>query len=348
MRCCCGAVLGTLCIVAGLAAVFLDVKPLVFRSGSMSPAIETGALGLARPVSAGQIEVGDIISVANTEAVRVTHRVIEIDDDDAGVLLQLQGDANAVPDLETYPVTSADRVFTSVPYAGYLVAWASSPVGVFAGGVLAGALLLIAFRPGARRARDPGPEEPGPSHSSAVAGRGSRPARRASRAGRVGALGGVLILAMGGYGVVAPSEPTMANWTDQATASSGVFAGQTIAPPESNTCSNEGGIIGLLGYVELTWPHVDARYAYRAVPLRASNGQPVGDPIDVPNPGTDATTVTTEIDSDLLDLGLLRRNINLQVYAYLPGTDWESATPHTVEIHTFAVVLGLSVSCGHL
>ena len=43
-----GAVIGALCILLPLGALVFGVTPLVFRSGSMSPAIETGALGLAR------------------------------------------------------------------------------------------------------------------------------------------------------------------------------------------------------------------------------------------------------------------------------------------------------------
>jgi hypothetical protein len=42
------------------------VTPLVFTSGSMSPSIETGALGFARTVDADDHAVGDDVSVTNT------------------------------------------------------------------------------------------------------------------------------------------------------------------------------------------------------------------------------------------------------------------------------------------
>ena len=41
-----GAVAGLVCIIAAAASMFLGIKPLVFRSGSMEPAISTGALAL--------------------------------------------------------------------------------------------------------------------------------------------------------------------------------------------------------------------------------------------------------------------------------------------------------------
>ncbi|MDD0857192.1 hypothetical protein NHF46_04100 [Arthrobacter alpinus] len=50
-----GAVLGALCLVlAGLTLAF-GLKPLIFSSGSMGPAIPTGSLALALPVAVSDI-----------------------------------------------------------------------------------------------------------------------------------------------------------------------------------------------------------------------------------------------------------------------------------------------------
>ncbi len=91
-----GAVLGLLCILAALAHTFLGVSLLAFRSGSMAPAIETGALALAveRPVA--DLRPGDVVSVVDPDGVRVTHRLVEATSD--GLLLK--GDANPAPDGE--------------------------------------------------------------------------------------------------------------------------------------------------------------------------------------------------------------------------------------------------------
>ncbi|MFI5428341.1 S24/S26 family peptidase [Aeromicrobium sp. UC242_57] len=71
------AVLGVVCIVATLAGLVLDVRPLVFRSGSMAPAIDTGALAVARTVDAKDLVPGDIVSVTTRSGERVTHRLVE-------------------------------------------------------------------------------------------------------------------------------------------------------------------------------------------------------------------------------------------------------------------------------
>lgn len=141
-----GAALGVLSLLAATAAVTLGMKPLVFRSGSMSPAIEVGALGLARSVPATELKVGDVVSVINPAGTRITHRISSTTTTAPPVVvLTLKGDANQVDDADTYPVSRADRVFASVDKIGYLVGWLSSPPGVFAGGLLVGALLMYAF-----------------------------------------------------------------------------------------------------------------------------------------------------------------------------------------------------------
>ena len=141
-----GAIVGLLCIVAAALSMFLGIKPLVFQSGSMSPSITTGALALARTVSAQQLEVGDVVSVTNPSGVRVTHRVTALEpDDDGEVSMTMRGDANAADDPMPYLISEADRVLFHVNGLGYAVAWLSNPVAIFLGGMLAGGLGVIAF-----------------------------------------------------------------------------------------------------------------------------------------------------------------------------------------------------------
>lgn len=142
-----GAIAGTICIVATVLSLMFGVKPLVFRSGSMSPAISTGSLALAHRVSVDEVKVGDVVSVTNPQGTRITHRVFRIQHSGGQTLLTLKGDANAQPDLLPYPVTKVDRVFAHVGFLGYLVAWLSSGIAIFLGGLLAGALLMLAFGP---------------------------------------------------------------------------------------------------------------------------------------------------------------------------------------------------------
>ncbi|MEV0948903.1 signal peptidase I [Rhodococcus sp. NPDC049939] len=147
-----GAIAGLICVLAASASFFFGIKPLVFRSGSMSPEITTGSLALSRSVPASNLAVGDVVSVLNQQGTRITHRVQEIvsSNENASVLI-LKGDANEDADLSPYTVTEADRVFFSVPTLGYVVAWLSSPTAIFLGGAFVGSLMVVAFRPAARK-----------------------------------------------------------------------------------------------------------------------------------------------------------------------------------------------------
>lgn len=147
-----GAIAGLICIIATVAGLLFSVKPLVFRSGSMSPEITTGSLALARTVPASELSVGDIVSVENSAGTRITHRVHAIEPlSNNTVSATLKGDANSAPDAAPYVIAEADRVFWSAGGLGYIVAWLSSSTAIFLGGALVGALLVIVARPSGRR-----------------------------------------------------------------------------------------------------------------------------------------------------------------------------------------------------
>ena len=140
-----GAVLGLICLVAAFAATVLDVRLLVFRSGSMSPEIRTGGIALARTVPVDRLEVGDVVSVVNSEQMRITHRVVAVNQTLDGRAVVLKGDANSSPDQDVYTGDSADRVFWHVNGAGYVVHTLSSRYAFFAGGMLVAGLLYLGF-----------------------------------------------------------------------------------------------------------------------------------------------------------------------------------------------------------
>lgn len=141
-----GAILGTICIILTLASLIWGVKPLVFRSGSMSPTIATGALAFAKPVPASELDVGDVVSLETADDGRVTHRITQIDVAGDSFALTLRGDANNIDDAESYAVDSADRVLFAIPKAGYVVSWLSGPAGTFAGGLIVGLVLILILR----------------------------------------------------------------------------------------------------------------------------------------------------------------------------------------------------------
>lgn len=144
-----GAVAGLICLLAAAAAVFFGVTPVIFRSGSMAPSIDTGALALTRSVPIAEVRAGEVVSVFNAGGQRVTHRVDQVISAAAGSSGQLilKGDANALPDPQPYVVDRVDRVFFSANGLGYAVAFLQTPWAIFAGGIFAGMLVFLAFRP---------------------------------------------------------------------------------------------------------------------------------------------------------------------------------------------------------
>ncbi|MEV5002019.1 signal peptidase I [Nocardioides sp. LML1-1-1.1] len=218
-----GGALGALCLLALLAGWLLNVTPLVFQSGSMSPSYDAGALGIARKVPASELRVGDVVSVESAQGGRVTHRVVAISGaEDGRALLRLQGDTNPAPDTETYAVRTADRVAFGVPKAGYVLSAASTPVGLLLGGLLVVGSIFLGFRP-----QGPRPGAPAGRRHAAIA---------------VGAVSALTIGGAIGASGLAPFSPTGALWSDSATANATITAtgGDTTPPVLSNPLPADG------------------------------------------------------------------------------------------------------------
>jgi signal peptidase I len=227
-----GAVLGSVCLLLALAGVLLDVRTLVFRSGSMGPEIPAGSVGLASSVAAAELAKGDVVSVIDSEGVRVTHRIVAIDGTGAKRELTLRGDANAAPDAETYVVKKADRLFWSVPGVGYVIAWLGSPVGLFTLGGVAVGFLVLGF--GSTR-----PQSRGGGRRRALA--------------TVAAAGAAVFLA-------GPATlGTWASYDDSSTVTAGTFQAPTVDRVDSVTCSASGA------NATFAWPEKDPRYDYEIV-----------------------------------------------------------------------------------
>lgn len=247
-----GAVAGLFCVLVALAAVIFGITPLVFRSGSMSPAIETGALAISTTTPATEIEVGDVVNVTNASGDGITHRVVDIGAVGTdSVQIVLQGDANTEADAETYIVDEVGRVVFSVPKLGYAVTWLSGPAAVFLGGVFVGVLIMIAWRPGDKSDRDKGDRD------------GDDPTgpRRGASLTAVLAIGTVAVLGLAGT-----NTPTLAAWNDTAAATSGTFTtGLPPVPvPGDPTCVDHGGTLFAGAYVTMSWaPPAGSGYTYR-------------------------------------------------------------------------------------
>lgn len=227
------AVLGGLCLVAALAAAVLDLRPLVFRSGSMAPSIQTGDLAVAQTVPASDLAVGDVVSVETASGARVTHRIMTVThrgDDTA--TLALQGDANPGVDPVPYDVETADRVVATIPHAGRVVAWFSGPLGLL---LLGGYAVWLLGRVVARPPR----------------------AAEAGRAGFAGVAAVALVGLVTGWGATAQSPLTLAAWTDEVGVSGTTLTAYTVPPSSSFTCGSVGAFS-----VRFNWTAVAGATSY--------------------------------------------------------------------------------------
>ena len=244
-----GAVLGAVCLLVALAAVLTGAKPLLFRSGSMAPAIPTGALGISVPIDASSIRIGDVISVENATGVRITHRVVSAEISGGPATVSLKGDANSIPDAAPYVLREADRVVAHAPLLGYAVAWLSSSAAVFAGGLFSAYLLYLAF--GAPARRSPQPE---PSQDEDRPPRGDPAERHGRHATRLTAMSvaGLSVLTGGALHSAAPSH---AAFTDASSATSNSFQAAQLPVP-TLTCK-QGGALSFPdnSKVDLSWLH---------------------------------------------------------------------------------------------
>ncbi|WP_244857956.1 signal peptidase I [Agromyces archimandritae] len=127
------AALGVVCIIVFVGGFALGIRPVVVVSGSMEPTLPVGSVALIQPVSYDDVAVGDIVTVQRPRGLGlVTHRVIEKTTVDGAPALELQGDANAVPDPEPYVVDEISRTVFHIPGLGHLAIFLQNGNGIIA------------------------------------------------------------------------------------------------------------------------------------------------------------------------------------------------------------------------
>jgi signal peptidase len=134
---------GAVCIAFVIAAATFEISIMLFKTGSMSPAIPAGAAALVREVPAASVEVGDVVTVERPGKLPVTHRVVAISGSGAERELTLRGDANPVDDPEPYRVATVRIVLVAVP--GIATAIASLGHPLVLGGLTLGATALVVW-----------------------------------------------------------------------------------------------------------------------------------------------------------------------------------------------------------
>jgi signal peptidase len=105
------------------AVGLFPIRPALVGSGSMEPKMYPGDVVIIAKVPADSIETGDVIQFRVPEEVTVMHRVIEIQETEAGSKVFItKGDANDKPDSEpVIPENVVGKAVMTVPKVG----WAS-------------------------------------------------------------------------------------------------------------------------------------------------------------------------------------------------------------------------------
>ncbi|MDZ4785828.1 MAG: signal peptidase I [bacterium] len=109
----------------------------VVQSGSMEPAISTGAIVIIKPQE--NYEVEDVVTFGKDTKTDVptTHRIINVRAVEGTLLYTTKGDANEDPDARETPQKEIiGKVILDIPRIGYIIDFARKPLGF---------LLLIIF-----------------------------------------------------------------------------------------------------------------------------------------------------------------------------------------------------------
>lgn len=130
--------------VTGKDANLFGYQIKTVLSGSMEPEMETGSIIFIETVGdTTRFQENDVITFLTEENIPVTHRITEVID--SGEQYITKGDANEAADSQ--PVLAENIVGTytgiTIPYAGYILSFATSKQGAALLLIVPGILLLI-------------------------------------------------------------------------------------------------------------------------------------------------------------------------------------------------------------
>lgn len=133
-----------LLLLSTLSLPGINFRPLVVQSGSMEPAIKTGAVVFVSPSDV--YKENDIITFQRVESALdapVTHRITEVKVVDGEYLFTTKGDANNAEDMQEVKESEVlGKVRFNIPYLGWVLDFARKPLG-FAVFIIFPAVLVI-------------------------------------------------------------------------------------------------------------------------------------------------------------------------------------------------------------
>ena len=108
--------------------------PLIVESGSMKPEINSGDLIICKQIDSSQVKIDDVIAFfdpASNKSSVVTHRVVEIVNENGSLSFQTKGDANNVADTNLVPADNLVGIYQfRIPGAGSIAMFMQTPAGL--------------------------------------------------------------------------------------------------------------------------------------------------------------------------------------------------------------------------
>jgi signal peptidase I len=122
---------GALVIISSLGRPNI-LTSFVVLTGSMEPAVKTGSLAFVR--SAASYGEGDVVTfrrqAAGESSVPITHRIVEVVQEDGMTAFATKGDANDARDTGLVAQEEIlGKVLFTLPFAGYAVSYAKTQIG---------------------------------------------------------------------------------------------------------------------------------------------------------------------------------------------------------------------------
>lgn len=115
----------------------------IIMSGSMEPAVQVGSIVITQKIDVDNVKAGDIIVFHRSDS-KTLHRVVDKIVEDDSYYFKTKGDANEDPDpWIVQPEQVQGALLLNIPYYGYLLYYAGTPIG-FVLMVIIPAILLIA------------------------------------------------------------------------------------------------------------------------------------------------------------------------------------------------------------
>ena len=134
-----------LAILLGGVRLF-GLTPYTVLSGSMEPAYHVGSVIYVTDADPADLEVGDAATYSMSTGTLVTHRIVEITDEEGELTFVLKGDANKNSEGEIVPASAVvGKPLFTIPYLGYVSEFVTHPTGLIMLAVICIAVFILSY-----------------------------------------------------------------------------------------------------------------------------------------------------------------------------------------------------------